>query len=96
MSESQTETVYIGHYTNSRKIYHTDPDCDTLNKGGKPSEVTKEYCSDRELCKICENGVEAYKSAARKVSERDCPYCGETVKKLPYHLVKCDEKGQLE
>jgi len=95
MSESEMEMVWIGYYTNSRKIYHTDPECDTLNKGS-PTKVTKSYCSDRELCTICRDGAEAYRNAAKTVPERDCPYCGTTVKKLPYHLVKCDEKGQLE
>lgn len=96
MSETEEEIVYISHWKTGRKKYHTDPDCGTLKKSENVNAVSLSYCEDRELCTICEDGTEAYKNAAREVSERDCPYCGKTVKKLPYHLVKCDEKGQLE
>jgi len=91
MSQQQkSQTVWVGKLwkRSTKGIYHTNKDCRQLQRSesisSKPLNVLREDMRECEICKLSEqsHGVQ---------QDTDCPYCGETVGKLPNHLPKCDQ-----
>lgn len=69
--------------------YHTDKDCYKLQGASKILERSKDHIKpDRRICSVCGEN-EGDKS---KHPDKTCPYCRETVGKLPMHLPQCPEK----
>lgn len=90
MNETTTETVYVAKLYRSTHdgIYHTNEDCRNLQRSDNIAAKTRNVLSDdMQECKLCINDEQPQGLETNKV----CPFCGETVGKLPPHLVKCDE-----
>lgn len=88
---SQTiETVYVAklYRSSHENIYHTNEDCINLQRSESISEKPRNVLADKmRECKLCAN-----ESQPQGIQQnRECPYCGEMVGKLPPHLVNCDE-----
>jgi len=86
-----TETVWVCkmHKRSTHHVYHTREDCRQLQRSdaSKPKQLNM-LPDNFSQCEICKQSVEGY----GQQQDRDCPYCGETVGKLPDHLLKCDQK----
>jgi len=66
-------------------VYHTDEECPRLKKSHRV--VTREYIDTTGLgqCSYCADSVDS-----NKPEDTTCPFCDETVHKLPDHL-PCSE-----
>lgn len=87
--KSKSETVYVAriYLSGPQKTYHTDKDCQNLQRSDNITEKQKHLLhDDMVLCSICNDSINHCDQ------NRNCPYCGEVVGKLPPHLVKCPEK----
>ena len=91
MNETTTETVYVAKLYRSTHegIYHTNEDCRSLQRSdsiaAKPRNVLS---NDMQECKLCKN--ESQPQGIQQ--DKDCPFCGKTVGKLPVHLPKCENR----
>lgn len=89
MSKQQTQTVWVAklHKRSTQKYYHTREDCRQLQRSDakKPKQLNM-LNDDFVECEICKHGEQKHGVQQKK----DCPYCGETVGKLPNHL-PCNE-----
>jgi hypothetical protein len=66
---------------NTNRVIHTDPDCMHVTENSMPPEDAPVDAEDLENCKWCDGERDRVQN-----QHRDCPFCGETVPKLPAHL----------
>jgi len=81
--------VYVAESYSGHRYYHTNEDC--MNLTAEYRTIEKEKVTPiYELCELC-NGTRKGENSGS--NDKQCPYCGEIVGKLPPHLVKCQQSG---
>jgi len=86
----QIETVYVAklYRSSHEKIYHTNKECRNLQRSESITDKPKNVLdADMRECELCKNSEKRHGIQ----QDRECPYCGEKVGKLPPHLPKCPE-----
>jgi len=86
-----TETVYVTRNQYHQLAYHTNEDCQSLPDDYR--EIEKHKIPNHTLCKSCANGGTAANGGGYT---KTCPFCGDSVGKIPNHLRNdCEKQGDV-
>lgn len=69
------------YQSNERRVLHTDESCHYVTPESKPAADAPVDADELDVCGYCAGEVERIQK-----QQRDCPFCGERVDRLPTHL----------
>lgn len=81
-------TIWVNtgkQHSNENRVYHTDLTCQYVTPMSLTAEEAPVDIAELDECSWCSDDWEQSQTQGR-----DCPFCGESVKKLPDHL-PCEE-----
>lgn len=85
-----TNTITYVAGNNSRRIYHTNPDCQYGPSDGTELALEQAHAHDLRECKYCNSSVRPGDNPG--TTSDPCPFCGqEDINSFPDHLPDCPE-----
>jgi len=80
--------IHLSGSCGTRSVYHTNEDCIALDQSNTTRTEDLNHFEHLPKCQVCANG--GMPGSQQDYEEKTCEDCGETYKKLPQHLRRCD------